>query len=472
MQNKVVIGCLYPTIHGLFASCVLWLVCSTAWAGTLQGTAMYRERIALPPDAVFEAELQDVSRAGAPAVVLGRYTLDPAGQPPFLFEIAYDDAAVQPGHRYTVRAIVKHQERLLFTTDTHYPVLDGGNKSLQLLLVSARSGAKAKPVPGGLGSLPASYEGKLPGASNPIAWHVDLMPEGRYQLRTTHVGRPEPNRFDDIGRWMLEHDTGRIVLRGGREAPVFLLPVDGGSGLRKLDHDGKPIESKHNDLLTRLPNFAPIEPRLAVAGMFRYMADAATITLCVNGQRIPVAMEGDYKALEAAYRQSGTEPGQPLLASIDGQIAQRPSMEESQPPRATLVVERFINVWPRETCGTPLADSALRGTYWKLVRLGDSPVASPANQREAHLILANDSLAVAGSGGCNRLNGSFELDDNRLRFGRMATTMMACPDGMEQERHFLDTLGQVEGYRIRGSHLELLDASGEPTARFEAVALK
>jgi putative lipoprotein len=79
-------------------------VCTSALAGTLQGTALYRERIALPPDAVFEAVLEDVSRADAPACVLNRARLDPAGNPPFRFDIAYDDAAVQPGHRYIVRA--------------------------------------------------------------------------------------------------------------------------------------------------------------------------------------------------------------------------------------------------------------------------------------------------------------------------------------------------------------------------------
>ena len=110
-----------------------------AWAGTLQGTATYRERIALPDDAVLEAELQDISRADAPAAVLGRSRLDPAGQPPFRFEIAYDDAAVQPGRRYTVRATIKHQERLLFTTDRIYPVLDGRNAPLQYLSAVERS---------------------------------------------------------------------------------------------------------------------------------------------------------------------------------------------------------------------------------------------------------------------------------------------------------------------------------------------
>ena len=449
-----------------------WLACSIASAGSLPGTATYRERMALPADAVFEAQLQDVSRADAPATVLARARLEPAGSPPFRFEIAYDDAAVQPGRRYVVRATVRHGDRLLFTTDKVYPVLDGRNAPLDMLLVSARGDRPSEAATGSLGKLPASFEGELPGAGNPIVWHVDLLPEGRFRIRLTHVGRPEPNRFDDIGRWVLEPATGRIVLRGQREALVYLAPLDSGAALRKLDSAGKPIESAHNDRLARLPQFAPIEPRLPLAGMFNYMADATGITLCADGQRLPVAMEGDYKALEAAYRSAATKPGQPLLASFDGVIVQRPSMEASQPPRATVIVERFGNVWPRETCGNALADSPLRGTYWKLVRLDDSPVSAGARQQEAHLIFANDAPRLGGSGGCNRLTGAFELEGDKLRFSRMAGTMMACPEGMEQEKRFIDTLGQVERYRIRGSHLDLLDAQGVTRARLEAVALK
>ena len=447
-------------------------VCIPAWAGTLSGTATYRERIALPPDAVFEAVLQDVSRADAPASVLGRAKAEPAGQPPFRFEIAYDDAAMRSGRRYVVRATVTHQGRLLFTTDQAYPVLDGRNAPLEMLLVSARGGARPAPRATDIGPLPASYEGELPGASGPIAWHLDLFPAGRYQLRTTYVGKPEPNRFDDIGRWTRERDTGRIVLRGGREAPLFLLPVEGGAALRKLDIHGKPVTSGHNDRLLRQPQPAPIEPRLPLTGMFTYMADAASITLCADGQRLPVAMEADYAALETAYLQARSQPGQAVLASVEGLITPRPSAEEGRPPETSLVVERFINVWPRESCGTPMADSPLRGTYWKLVRLGDSPVPAAEKQREPHLIFAANEPRVSGSGGCNRVTGAVQLDGDKLRLGRMAGTMMACPSGMDVEQRFLQSLEKVERWRIRGSHLEMLDGAGGVVARFEAVALR
>jgi uncharacterized lipoprotein YbaY len=60
-----------------------------ATAATVSGVASYRERMALPADATFEATLQDVSRADAPADVIAQTRLDPAGQPPFRFEIKY-----------------------------------------------------------------------------------------------------------------------------------------------------------------------------------------------------------------------------------------------------------------------------------------------------------------------------------------------------------------------------------------------
>ena len=455
-----------------FIALALLASTATGWAGTVQGSATYRERIALPPDAVFEAELQDISRADAPAAVLGRARLEPAGQPPFTFEIAYDNTAMQQGRRYSLRATITHQGRLLFTTDRIYPVSGDRDVPLELLLVSATDPQRSRPPANIIGPLPASYEGELPGASSPIVWHLDLLPENRYQLRLTYVDKPEPNRFDDIGRWTHEPDTGRIVLRGGREAPVFLLPVEDGAALRKLDFHGKPIASGHNDRLERLLQPAPIEPRLLLKGMFTYMADAARITLCADGRSLPVAMEADYKKLETAYRQTVPKPGHPVMASLEGLITLRPSMEESHPPQNTLVVERFIGTWPDETCGSTITDSPLRGTHWKLARLGDSPVAAADKQREAYLIFATHELRVSGSGGCNRVTGSFELDGDSLRLGRMAATMMACPEGMDQEQDFLKSMEKVRGFRIRGRHLEMLDAAGAMIAQFEAVHLR
>ena len=175
-----------------------WAAGTPVWAGTLEGTAAYRERIALPPDAVFEAVLEDVSRADAPAKVLGRARIDPAGQPPFRFQIAYDDAAVQPRRRYVVRATVRHQGRLLFTTDRAYPVLEGGAASpLSLLLVAAGGGRPPSPRTGSDADLPASYEGELPDASGgPVLWHLDVHTHDAHFARNAR----DEEWLADVGR--------------------------------------------------------------------------------------------------------------------------------------------------------------------------------------------------------------------------------------------------------------------------------
>ncbi len=449
-----------------------------ASALVVEGTAAYRERTAMPPDAVFEARVEDVSRADAASTVLASHRIERAGNPPYRFRIEVDDAAIRPGGRYVVRATLRVGERLMFTTDTVTPVGPGAAAGpFNLLLVSARGGggSGASPAPTVLQRLPATFIGELPAASGgPVRWQIDLLPGQRFQSRQTFVGRPEPNAFDDVGLWRFDRAANKLALRGARETRLWLEPD--GVALRMLDPQGRRIASASglNDRLTRQRQATPIEPRIVATGMFTYQADAASIVLCPDGRRLPVAMEGDYPALERAYSATDkVQPGQPLLVSFDGTIALRPSAEDSQPPRPTLVVERFGKVWPRETCGTPMADSPLRNTYWKLVRVNGEPARAFADRREPHLVFNLKEPRVAGSAGCNRVMGSFEVDGDRLRLSRMAATLMACPgDVAVQERAFLDALGKVATWQVRGSHLELFDTQRQVLARFEAVALR
>jgi heat shock protein HslJ len=144
-------------------------------------------------------------------------------------------------------------------------------------------------------------------------------------------------------------------------------------------------------------------------------------------------------------------------------------MEESLPPLDTLVVERFIGLSPQGSCGRAADNHPLRGTNWKLVRLGEAPVEVSAGQAEPQLVFASDALQVSGSGGCNRFTGGFTVEGDRVHLGPLAGTMMACVNGMEQEQRLLKSLSRVERYRISGQQLELLDGSGAVLGRFEAA---
>ena len=215
---------------------------------------------------------------------------------------------------------------------------------------------------------------------------------------------------------------------------------------------------------------APAAPPLT-SGLFRYMADAPGITLCADGRRMPVAMEGDYLTLERAYTSLPRRvPGAEVLVTLDADVQQRPSAEPGQPPRATLVVRRFDGVWPGESCGDAKAWTRLRGTYWKATRLAGRPVAVFEGGSEPHFELELGELRVAGSAGCNRFMGAFAIEGDSLSFGRLSTSRMECPTGMGQERHFLDTLDKVAFWQTDGRHLDLFDSQRRVLARFEAVA--
>ena len=113
--------------------------------GTVSGTATYRERIALPPDAVFEATLEDVSKAGARAEVIGRVRIEAPGNPPIRFTITYDPARIDSNHTYSVRGRILRGEQLMFATDNAYPVLTRGHGS-EVSLMMRKAGGKQSPA--------------------------------------------------------------------------------------------------------------------------------------------------------------------------------------------------------------------------------------------------------------------------------------------------------------------------------------
>jgi uncharacterized lipoprotein YbaY/heat shock protein HslJ len=111
------------------------------------GEVLYRERVALPPTAIVEVRLEDVSRADAPAVVIAEQIIRPAGKgPPYAFELPYDPATVGVGLSYSVRAEIRDGDKLLFTTTQRYPVITQGNPTSGVQIVVQMVGAVEPPA--------------------------------------------------------------------------------------------------------------------------------------------------------------------------------------------------------------------------------------------------------------------------------------------------------------------------------------
>lgn len=151
-----------------------------------------------------------------------------------------------------------------------------------------------------------------------------------------------------------------------------------------------------------------------------------------------------------------------------------PVFAEGQENQTKLLMRRTASTTANNQTtdtSTSIPTSTLKNTYWKLILLMDSEVVVTENQREPHIILDKDNR-VAGSDGCNRMMGSYTLAGDKLSFGQLAGTMMACINGGEQAKIFTDTLAKVAAYSLNGDQLELRDETDLVIARFKAVALQ
>ena len=118
-----------------------------------------------------------------------------------------------------------------------------------------------------------------------------------------------------------------------------------------------------------------------------------------------------------------------------------------------------------------LPDEPLQERYWRAVEIDGKPLALSPGASEPHVVLGQQQRAH-GSDGCNRFNGSWRTDKG-LRFGQLASTMMACPPPIDaQARSFTQALSATADYRVRGKQMELLDADGKVRLRLEATFLK
>lgn len=128
--------------------------------------------------------------------------------------------------------------------------------------------------------------------------------------------------------------------------------------------------------------------------------------------------------------------------------------------------------------GQPMVDEAagsdpdrvtheLTGTRWALASLAGEPVVLQGQAREPFIALESPASRVVGHAGCNRLTGSYTLQQQQLTFASIATTRMYC-EQMALENDVLQALQATRRWRIDGERLLLLDEAGQEVASFLA----
>ena len=403
--------------------------------GEVTGTASYRERIALPPGAVFEAVLEDVSLADAPAQELGRTTIEDPGQPAVRVRNRFRPGRGGADEDLFGAGAGLGRPPADLRLGHHEPGADDGAPSeVQIRMIkvgdTAARRARRRPAIGAHGlRLPASFTGELPCRDcDAVHYRLNLWPDQVFHLSRTWEGKE--------GRRGLDRPlVGRPRRAGARRCTAPRRSSGSGSSGRTGCGSSAPTASRSAEALehrlTARPDFEPFEPHLPLRGMLTYVADEARFTECLTGRDYPLVRDGDYEALEHAYLAAGAEAGGPIMASFDGGIVQMPA-EDGEGTVPEVLVDRFVGVWPGETCERAVDPASLTNTYWKILRLGDTEVAAGRGPARA------EPDPARGRGALHR---DRRLQPARRRLhacrgqadvrGSAATTRMACPPPLD-----------------------------------------
>ena len=137
--------------------------------------------------------------------------------------------------------------------------------------------------------------------------------------------------------------------------------------------------------------------------------------------------------------------GNPVEIMVHG-MARAPAAEAPEAPPQTPEPET-----------TPAASGAIT---WILQTLEGEAAPAGADGKPIDLQMDAAEQRAAGFSGCNRYTGGFSSDGvsahgTPIKFGPMAGTLMACPDGGDLERRYLQALARVDNYRMEGETLTL-----------------
>ncbi len=109
---------------------------------------------------------------------------------------------------------------------------------------------------------------------------------------------------------------------------------------------------------------------------------------------------------------------------------------------------------------------------WKLVEINGRPVSGMDLFKEPYIKLTGEAEGwrVSGNDGCNNIMGSYDMGDgNTISFGKMASTMMACPK-KDLQAELNEVFSATDNFSLSddGMTLTLNKARMAPLARFEA----
>ena len=123
-------------------------------------------------------------------------------------------------------------------------------------------------------------------------------------------------------------------------------------------------------------------------------------------------------------------------------------------------------------CSPAANPFALAGSNWKLVSYGAASAPIPAVSGANTHLTFDEQRRLSGNMGCNSFGVDYKLaDSNRMVFGVVMSTMMACPGQvMEQEQAVLQVINLEATYQLNVDNLTITSKDGKTAAAFARAA--
>lgn len=130
----------------LAAAALAWPTHAFAAGRSLSGKVFYREHVALPPEALLEVRLVDVSLADAPSRSLAVTRVKTRHRMPIPYRLRFDAARIKERRTYALEARITVKGKLWFITTSRHTVFAGGPDETDILVELVKSSA-APPLP-------------------------------------------------------------------------------------------------------------------------------------------------------------------------------------------------------------------------------------------------------------------------------------------------------------------------------------
>lgn len=104
-------------------------------------------------------------------------------------------------------------------------------------------------------------------------------------------------------------------------------------------------------------------------------------------------------------------------------------------------------------------EKLLLNNQWKVVELAGKNIEQPKQTAAIYIRFSAADSKIDGFGGCNRITGAYQLNNQQLTFVQIALTRKYCKNDMELEAQFVKALRNTTLYKIEENSLTLLQGT-------------